>query len=324
MIDSYRALVLVDDIAFRALKISLVEPERSTILNRLRDDWSTDVGVIGVLRQEQLRSGSAVDAAYLYWSSRREPTSPRIESLLASFLINLASSLTYDLLKDLIAQNYDLSKLLDVRGVTPAIVGAFTSDIPLLIAHVKTFIGLHRMKFDLNQAAELERQVARVIEKREAPVPGVDAEQVVDLLMKNLVPAVKGIVKEELERKGVFLADNTNGVLTRGLPASPGYGFGVPIRWTNDLITQPRERYVLLISDKDVQPANDVLPLMEGASAVVSWFGYMTSHVAVTCRGIGRPAVIVTPQLADMLGRKNFLVVSGTEGEIRSYHSRPE
>src|ERR1044071_1541235 len=90
--DAYRSLVAFDDVAFSALKISLSEPEHSIVLDRLRQDWMIDVGVIGILRRQQLRTKSAEATAELYWNSRREPQSPRIESLLASFLINLSSA----------------------------------------------------------------------------------------------------------------------------------------------------------------------------------------------------------------------------------------
>lgn len=61
MSDDYQNLVAVDDIAFAALKVSLSEPERSVILDRLRQDWMTDIGVIGVLRREHIRTES-IDA----------------------------------------------------------------------------------------------------------------------------------------------------------------------------------------------------------------------------------------------------------------------
>ena len=78
MSDAYRTLALFDDIAFAALKVSLSEPERSIIVERLRQDWMTDVGVIGLLRREHVESKTAQAPAKLYWESRREPLSPRI------------------------------------------------------------------------------------------------------------------------------------------------------------------------------------------------------------------------------------------------------
>jgi hypothetical protein len=58
MSDAYHALAAFDDLAFAALKISLSEPEQSIIVERLREDWMTDVGVIGLLRRQHIETQS--------------------------------------------------------------------------------------------------------------------------------------------------------------------------------------------------------------------------------------------------------------------------
>ena len=75
MSDAYHTLAAFDDLAFAAMKISLSEPEQSIIVERLREDWMTDVGVIGLLRRQHIETQSVETPAKLYWESRREALS---------------------------------------------------------------------------------------------------------------------------------------------------------------------------------------------------------------------------------------------------------
>ena len=323
-VDLYHLFTAFDDIAFSALKVSLSEPERSLILDRLRQDWMTDVGVIGVLRQQQIRTKSGEATARLYWESRREPLSPRVESVLASFLINLASSVVYDVLKEIINEGYNPSKLLEAHGVTMMAATAFVSETNILLEHVRTFMRLHRAKQDVTRAEEIRNAVRAVLHNEMLRIQDSRADAAVDLLMKNLVPAVRGVIAEELKKKKIFVDTKADGVLTQGLPASEGYGFGSPIRWKGRRIELAERTYVLLVSDSDISQDVEPRPLLEEASAIVSWGGGMTSHVAVASRAVNRPAVIIAASEVDMLLRRKFLLVDGSTGEVRSFHRKPD
>jgi phosphohistidine swiveling domain-containing protein len=320
-VDVYHIFTALDDIAFSALKVSLSEPERSLILDRLRQDWMTDVGVIGVLRREQIRTKSAEAAARLYWESRREPLSPRVESLLASFLINLASSIVYDALKSFGSEGYDVSKFLGEHGLMAA--SSFVGEIDILLEHVRTFMRLHRAKQDINRGEEVRQAVHAVLKNEGLRIQDKGADAAMDLFMKNLVPAVRGVITEELKKQNVIVDTKADGVLTRGMPASEGRGFGPPVRWKGQRIKLSERSYVLFVSNSDISPEAEPLPKLEEAAAIISWGGGMTSHVAVSSRAVGRPAVVIAAAEVDMLLRRKFLLVDGSAGEVRSFHSRP-
>jgi phosphohistidine swiveling domain-containing protein len=320
----YRALVAVDDIAFAALKISMSEPERSIVIDRLRGDWMTDVGVIGLLRKIHIQTQSIEAPALAYWSSRREPLSPRIESLLSSFLINLASAVVYDVLKEFANSGYNVSALLLARGADIASAVGFVEQISTILAHVRTFIAIHRAKQDERRRGEVVKVVQGVLDGRQLDFHSSDAADAAELLIKNLVPAVRGILAEELEKQLVIVDTAANGVLTRGVGASPGVGFGPPVRWDAMKISSERTPHVLFIVEGALEVESSLSILIEEAAAVVTWRGGMTSHIPIACRGVGRPAIIVKEEEAEMLMRRKFLIVDGRAGLVRSFSRRPK
>ncbi|WP_441279614.1 PEP-utilizing enzyme [Tardiphaga sp. 172_B4_N1_3] len=323
-VDSYRALTAVDDLAFSALKISLSEPERSVVVDRLRDDWMTDVGVIGMLRRIHVQSRSIEEPALAYWISRREPLSPRIESLLSSFLINLASSMVYDTLKEFANAGYDISKLLSIRGGDLGSAVGFVEQINTLLLHVRTFIAIFRAKQDSARHEEIRNVVQGVLNGRKIEFDSVEAGSAVEILMKNLAPAIRGVISEELKKQRVFVDTPANGVLTEGIGAAPGVGCGPPARWDEIRVSAERTPHVLFIVESGLRIKSSLLVLVEEAAAVVTWNSSMTSHIPIACRGVGRPAIIVSEEEAKMLLRRKFLIVDGTAGLVRSFHRRPK
>jgi phosphohistidine swiveling domain-containing protein len=322
-IDSYHLLTAVDDFAFAALKVSLSESERTVVVTRLREDWTADVGVIGVLRRQHILTRSIEEPARTYWHSRREPLSPRVESLLASILINLASSLTYDILKEFANDGYDVARLLRDRGIDLGLVGGFIAQIDVMLAHVRVLIALHRAKQDEARSEEVRNIVSEVLEGRALKLNVEDVNVAVELLMKNLKPAIRGVIAEELKKRRVHVDTKANGVLTRGAGVSPGMGYGAPTYFNLENLHSPPEHGVLFVEGK-TGPSASVVSCLEVAAAVVTWDCGDTSHVPVMCRGIGKPAVITTREEADTLLRRKFLVVDGSSGLIRSFRIRPK
>ncbi|WBU29435.1 PEP-utilizing enzyme [Rhodopseudomonas palustris] len=320
-IDYYHLLTAVDDFAFAALKISLSEPERTIVVSRLREDWMADVGVIGVLRRQHILTRSIEEPARTYWLSRREPLSPRIESLLASFLMNLASSLAYDILKELANDGYDVARLLRGRGIDLSLVGGFIGQIDVLTAHVRTFLALHRAKQDETRSEEVRNILSNVLEGQRLKLNVEDVDAAVELLMKNLEPAIRGVIAEEMKKKNIYVDTKANGVLTRGLGVSPGLGYGPPACFDPENPESIPKNVVLLIEGKT---GTFALSCLEAAVAIITWDCRETSHVPVMCRGIGKPAVITAREEADMLLRRKFLVVDGSSGLIRSFRIRPK
>lgn len=182
---------------------------------------------------------------------------------------------------------------------------------------------LHRARDDIRRAEEVRQVVLNVLAGEKIVIQDANADAASDLLIENLFPAIRGVVKEELKRIRVYVADEADAVLSQGQPASPGFGIGAPIRWKNEPIHLAAP-YVLLLSNRDTSGKPDPRPAMEQAAAVVTWDGGMTSHVPVACRTIGRAAVIVSAPEAEMLCRKKYLLVDGSTGAVRSYHHAPD
>jgi phosphohistidine swiveling domain-containing protein len=322
MSDAYHTLAIFDDLAFAALKVSLAEPDRSIIIERLSQDWMTDEGIIGLLRRQHIETKSLEAPAQVYWESRREPLSPRIESLLASVLINLASSMVFEFLRGLVAGEYDLSGFLQERGANVRTIIGFSGDIQTLTEHARILMRLYRAKEDQRRADEVRRVVQDVLAGQKITIADASADRATELLLANLVPTIQGVIKEELKKSRVYVADEADAVLSKGLPAAPGFGIGVPVLWKDRQI-ELIPPFVLLTPNTDASNKPDLRRAIEQSVAVVAWNGGMTSHIAVACRTIGRPAVLVSAPEADMLRPKKFLVVDGSSGTIRSYHHPP-
>ena len=242
---------------------------------------------------------------------------------MAWLLINLASAIVYDVLKEFAASEYDVSRFLLERGANLAVVSGFLGDIQLLTEHVRLLMRLHRARQDIRRVEEVREVVQEVLRGQKIAIEDSSADNSVDLLMENLVPAVRGLLKEELKRNRIYVADEADAVLSRGVPAAPGFGIGVPVIWKNEHI-QLTTPFVLLIGNVDMSSKVDPRPAIEQSAAVITWDGGMTSHIAVGCRLIHRAAVIVSAPEADMLRRKRFLVVDGSSGMVRSYHRPPQ
>jgi hypothetical protein len=291
-VDAYQAFTLVDDIAFAALKLSLSEPERTIVMERLRDDWMTDVGAIGLLRRLHIEHRSVEEPSRAYWSSRREPHSPRIESLLASFLMNLTSALVYDALKELSTAGFDINNIIASHRIDLGTAVGFIEQIELMTAHVRTFLTLHRAKQNNARVEEVRNIVKEVLAGRKALIESDEAQNAADLIVRNLKPAIRGIISTELRKKNVYTDTIANGVLTRGLGVSPGFGYGVPKRWAvADGSLMPTE-CVLFLQSTDMKIEGFSNELIERSTAVVTWNCGPTSHLPVSCRAVGRPAVL--------------------------------
>jgi phosphohistidine swiveling domain-containing protein len=198
-----------------------------------------------------------------------------------------------------------------------------------LLEHARVAMWMHRAKQDDARVAELQNIMKRVIEGEELRVVhDIKVQADFDLFVANVLPVIRGAALAELERHAVHVALPTNGVLTRGLAAATGFGFGWTRAWDGEAVAErpvaDTHRFVLLISDRDIDRTRDPKLWLEAADAVVGWDGGMTSHVAVACRSVNRPAVLVSSDEAQMLLRRPFLVVDGTAGVIRSFEPPPE
>ncbi len=102
-------------------------------------------------------------------------------------------------------------------------------------------------------------------------------------------------------------------VLTKGLPASPGIGYGkVRIIHSADEIDKVKKGEVLVTEMTNP----DMVPAMQRASAIVTQEGGMTSHAAIVSRELGIPCVVGVQDIFEVVKDGMEITVNGYTGEI--------
>lgn len=105
-------------------------------------------------------------------------------------------------------------------------------------------------------------------------VARVTAEQVRRLLQPRLDPA---------DREGAT-------VVATGEPASPGVGVGIALADADEVVRRAADGEPVVFVARTTSPED--VHAMIAATAVCTETGGSTSHAAVVCRGLGRPAVV--------------------------------
>jgi hypothetical protein len=311
---AYHDWIKVDDLALKAIQLSLSEADRDVIVGRIASDYMTDVGAIGMLRQRWLETGSIEDVARLYWGSRREPESPRIESLVGQLLLNLAASGIFEVLKEIAKEPAYVTDFLRQRELHAGLLNSvgFATDAWDQLARLWQ---LHRWK----RTGETERvqNVIRIVLAHGTIHVEADEQTRRELkqLRSNLEAVARGIVSQEIEREGA-LALPQDGRRYEGGAASPGLGQGRPIQWKDAIEGATCYNFVLLVPGSG--PIGDEHMLVMSASAVVTTGG-PTSHIQVMARGMKRPAVQVDEHTLRDLAAYKHLIVDGTKGRIAGF-----
>lgn len=244
MISVYEQWVKVDDLAIKAIELSLPD-HGSEIIERIRSDYAQDIGIIGLLRRTHLEAGFD-DAAQLYWGSRREPTSPRLESVLGQLLLNIAASAIFEVLRELGRDPSQIAGFIESRAIAANVMHAGGLDLAVAWVHLSRIWQLHRWK----RAGVIEPVRATIREMLEGATIHVDIEgktaSEVEKIRQNLLYAVRGLVIEEIERSGDVVLP-ANGRTIEGTAASYGLGFGAPVCWPAAGRLKPTGQYVLAV-----------------------------------------------------------------------------
>lgn len=314
----YRDWTKVDDLALTALKLSLYADKGLALVDRIASDYMTDIGAIGLLRQMWLESGSIDQVSRVYWSSRREPESPRIESLLAQLLMNLAASGIFEAIKEIATQPAHVIEFLTQRGVDLGALNSLNFSITEAWEQLTRLWQLHRWK---NQGeTERAQRVIRMV--LDGGIVEVEADahtlREIERLRRNLEAAVRGIVRQEIERDGRITLPE-NGRRYSGAPASAGCGQGRPIPWRIATEAPPNGEFILLIPHS-ASIGENLMLIME-AKGVVTTAGPI-SHIQVLSRGMKRPAVLVSEDILRDLESYGHLIVDGAAGKVAGFFER--
>ncbi len=155
----------------------------------------------------------------------------------------------------------------------------------------------------------------KLIKEKEA-VLRIPAGDLTQLLLPSFSPAAKAKAKK------------TGGLLTVGLPASPGAAFGKLAFTATEAVERTQAGEQVLLVRKETNPED--IDGMHSAAGILTSTGGMTSHAAVVARGWGRCCVAGAGDIQiDEKGRKikvggktythkDVLSIDGSTGEVMS------
>ena len=316
----HERLKSVDDLAMQVLNLALPKEIRDPICHRLASDYFADVGMVGYLRIRYLETSSLEEVARLYWSSRRELGSPRVESILSQLLLNLAASLIFKVLEELAPNADKVSAMLQDRGLAGTALSALYHDAQVYWAHAREMLSLYKMKEDERRASEAKKIVSHVISGGSINVQCDHDAKWHEIIYANMEAVARGIVVGELSRRGNRLVVLQEGVRLNGLPAAPGLGYGKPME-RDRFVKRDHDERAVLILPAGAQPAE--CELIADAAAVVTYGGGMTSHVPVTARGMGKPCVLISSADVQAIARHPLIIVDGSIGCIQLHKEPP-
>lgn len=315
----YDELAKVDDIAIKAVELSL--PKHAVeVIERIRLDYAQDIGIIGLLRRTHIEAGFD-EALQLFWRSRREPTSPRLESVLSQMLLNIAASAIFEVLKDIGRDPEQIKGFMSARAIAASVWQAGGLDMVLAWDQLCRVWQLYILK----KAGKVEPVQAAITETLNGCAIRIEIEgetvSEVETLRQNLLYAVRGLVIQEIERSGEIVLP-ANGHEIVGVPASSGLGFGPPALWPAARRLNPAGEFILAVPSIGGQLPEALTKLLSACQAAVSTDIGLTGHVSVYCRSIGKPLVLVTDTQMNCILAHNFIVVDGTAGRIKLFLDR--
>ncbi|WDF73928.1 hypothetical protein [Novosphingobium sp. KACC 22771] len=315
----YEEFTKVDDIAIKAVELSLPK-HAMEVIERIRLDYAQDIGIIGLLRRTHIEAGFE-EAARLFWRSRREPASPRLESVLSQLLLNIAASAIFEVLKELGRDPDQIEGFIGARAIAANAWQAGGLDMVVAWDHLCRIWQLYRLK----KAGSVEPVQATINETLNGAAIRIEIEGAtiseVETIRQNLLYVVRGLVIQEIERSGeVVLPANGRSIV--GLPASPGLGFGAPVVWPAAARLKPKGEFILAVPSIVGQLPDALTELLSACHAAVSIGTGLTGHVPVYCRSIRKPLVLVSdPQMSRIL-KHGFVVVDGTAGRVKLFLDR--
>jgi len=102
-------------------------------------------------------------------------------------------------------------------------------------------------------------------------------------------------------------------ILTKGLPASPGFGIGKVCILLSAKEISKMDRGEVLVTEMTTP---DFVPAMKKAAAIVTNTGGSTSHAAIVSRELGIPCIVGTQNATEVLKPDIDVTVDGTHGVV--------
>lgn len=315
----YDEWIKVDDLAIKAIELSLPEHAQE-VVKRIHLDYAQDIGMVGLLRRMHVEAGFHA-AAQLFWASRREPSSPRLETVLAQLLLNIAASTIYDVIKDLARDPDQVDAFIDARGIAASALQAGGLDLATAWAHLRSVWQLHRWRSN-DCVKPVQAFITQVLGGTEVSISidGSTAAEV-ETVRRNLLYAVRGLVVQEIEHSGEILLP-ANGRTVLGVAASDGLGFGAPIAWPAASRLKPAGEFVLMVPQIGGALPNALTDLLNRCQAAISVDQSSVGHIPVYCRAIGKPLVLLGERQIGSIQKHGFVVVDGTAGRIKLFIER--
>lgn len=319
MMDLYHEWMKVDDLAIKAVELSLPEHAQE-VVKRIHLDYAQDIGMVGLLRRTHIEAGFDA-AAQLFWASRREPSSPRLETVLAQLLLNIAASAIYDVMKELARDPGQVGTFIDARGITASALQAGGLDLAIAWTHLRNVWQLHRWRRD-QRVEPVQTFITEMLGGTEVriAIDGATASEV-ETVRRNLLYAVRGLVVQEIERSGEVVLP-ANGRTVSGVAASGGLGFGAPIPWPTAGRLKPIGEFVLAVPQIGGLLPDALTDLLNRCQAAVSADQSVVGHVSVYCRSIGKPLVLLGDRQMRSIQKHGFVVVDGTVGRVKLFVER--
>ena len=307
-------------------------------------DYLNDIGIINALRSQYVETGDFRDVFFYYQNSRRDRNSHRYESLFATIIISLVTSV----IAGVIVENYKTHKekmneyisdklyklLLTQLDGSPflnkfiKISSEIVDDIRMLC---KGYAARDMLNSNLISLDEYNSLIEYIIaDNKKISVKAQLNNKFIEFYENNdretyidedklLITAKsygEGVVLRAFDEKKIILADDPmfkgNHIVT-GLPASPGYAEGHRVIYIPET-THKMDGPILVIDSKHHSP--EKIHLLTASRGVVTWNCGITGHIPVICRGIGIGCVIIKKEDVPKVKASSELKLCGKSGIV--------
>lgn len=338
----------IDRLAARALLLVISRGEHPELTGRLLD-FMQDRGAVGMLLASY-RDGDSIEAVALtYWRSRLEPSAARLEDLVTTMLMSIASSLIAGILVEFWKGEPGFLRTLFQKTDEPYVEevaasrGRAESDLQGLL---KLYLSKGRengvsdetMARNLYEAVRGGMPIASAIDAWGQELPtGAEFRP-----LRYLPDAARGLLLTEVERSSIAYPRGFQQRIN-GLPLCDRFGFGEivplshlpgdsgapladvlnniisttrlhPTAWPRDSSFVDVSPKILLLYDElfNALRSEGLDSVLGDVAGVISRDGGMTSHVAVMCRGFQVGAVGYPYSADEVAGAKFALIYDGT------------
>lgn len=344
--DAYTFHHSIDFLIIRATEKILKAKSLEVPRERFYSDFSSDIGIINLLRKNYLTSGEITGTFELYQNSRLEPRSHRYESLFAVLVITIVGNIISGILLETYFKNKAKLKNLFDDNVLSSI-----NSIPKFIQEKFLRGNKEYLKDDFKKISDcyiarlmLDKQIID-LQSYSALVDSFLYKQDIDDKLKlaflefsnNYLLEMDSINTDKLFNvfegysRGVFLKfldeegceisyfDNIQTAnKIEGIPASLGFAKGRILKVSNDeeLLLIQREESVKKILCYGGRFSPDYYKVVFEIDGVITWNTGMTGHLPLICRGLGIPCVIIPNSEKKLLINNDDVIVSGGQGLI--------